>query len=172
MRLANAAGRLQLQEGSALTDVAEADAWAHVAGLTVGQDISDRALQFAGSPPAQFSLGKSRPGFGPISPWPVTPDELTDPGDLEISCRLNGLEVQRSRTKHLIFGVPALVSYLSAHLILQPGDVIFTGTPAGVGVGRDPAVYLQPGDELVSRIEGLGELVTRIGPADSTRSNP
>ncbi|WIX98295.1 fumarylacetoacetate hydrolase family protein [Amycolatopsis mongoliensis] len=144
--------------------VDETDAWSHVAGLTIGQDISDRVLQFTGPAPQQFGIGKSLPGFGPIGPWLVTPDELADPDDLEITCRLNGEIVQQSRTKHLIFGVPDLVAYLSRQLTLNPGDVIFTGTPAGVGYGRNPAVYLRPGDELVSCIEGLGELVTQVGP--------
>ncbi|MEV4133246.1 fumarylacetoacetate hydrolase family protein [Dactylosporangium sp. NPDC049742] len=142
--------------------VAEADAWSYIAGLTIGQDLSDRTLQFAGGTPPQFGLGKSLPGFGPIGPWLVTPGELGDPDDLEIGCRRNGDEVQHSRTRHLIFTVPALVAFLSSHLPLRPGDLIFTGTPAGVGFGRDPAVYLRPGDELVSTIEGLGSLVTRV----------
>lgn len=148
--------------GTTARNVSESDAWSHVAGLTIGQDISDRALQFAGVAPQQFGLAKSLPGFGPIGPWLVTPDELNDPDDLEISCLLNGEVVQSSRTKHLIFGIRELIAYLSRHLTLHPGDVLFTGTPAGVGFGRDPAVYLRPGDELVSRIEGLGELVTRV----------
>jgi 2,4-didehydro-3-deoxy-L-rhamnonate hydrolase len=150
--------------------ISAADAWDHVAGLTVGQDISERVLQAAGPSP-QFSLAKSLPGFGPTGPWLVTPDELADPDDLEISCYLNGELVQHSRTRHLIFGVPALIAYLSARLRLLPGDVLFTGTPAGVGFSRDPAVYLKPGDELVSRIEGLGELVTRVGDAGGARSD-
>lgn len=157
--------------GTTARDVPESDAWAHVAGLTIGQDISDRALQFAGLAPQQFGLAKSLPGFGPIGPWLVTPDELGDPDDLEISCLLNGEVVQHSRTKHLIFGIAQLIAYLSRHLTLHPGDVLFTGTPAGVGFGRDPAVYLRPGDELVSRIEGLGELVTRVA-GDRPRKRP
>ncbi len=148
--------------GATARDITEAQAWDHVAGLTIGQDISDRTLQFAGPAPQQFGLGKSLPGFGPLGPWLVTPDELSDPDDLEISCLLSGEMVQHSRTKHLIFDVAALVAHLSTRLTLYPGDVVFTGTPAGVGFGRDPQVYLQPGDELVSRIEGLGELVTRV----------
>ena len=148
--------------GATARAITEPQAWDHVAGLTIGQDISDRTLQFAGPAPQQFGLGKSLPGFGPLGPWLVTPDELSDPGDLEISCVLNGDVVQRSRTKHLIFDVPALVAYLSTRLTLYPGDVVFTGTPAGVGFGRDPQVYLRPGDELVSCIEGLGELTTRV----------
>ena len=150
--------------GRTARNVAERDAWDYVAGLTIGQDISDRALQFAGPAPQQFGLSKSLPGFGPIGPWLVTPDELANPDDLEISCLLNGELTQRSRTKHLIFDVRELIAYLSAHLVLDPGDVIFTGTPAGVGFSRDPAIYLRPGDELTSRIEGLGELVTHVGP--------
>lgn len=155
--------------GRTARHVAESDAWDHVAGLTIGQDISDRALQFAGSAPQQFGLGKSLPGFGPIGPWLVTPDELENPDDLEISCLLNGEVVQQSRTKHLIFDVRRLVAYLSSYLTLGPGDVIFTGTPAGVGFSRDPARYLRPGDELVTRIEGLGELVTRVRIPEAQR---
>jgi 2-keto-4-pentenoate hydratase/2-oxohepta-3-ene-1,7-dioic acid hydratase in catechol pathway len=137
--------------------VAESDAWGHVAGLTVGQDISERITQMRG-PAAQFGLGKSFPGFGPIGPWLVTPDEFDDPDDLELRCTLNGEEVQKSRTSGLIFSVPALVAGLSATLPLLPGDVIFTGTPGGVGFGRDPQRFLAPGDELISTIEGIGEL--------------
>ncbi|MEV4513272.1 fumarylacetoacetate hydrolase family protein [Dactylosporangium sp. NPDC049525] len=150
--------------GRTARHVAATDAWSYVAGLTIGQDISDREVQFAGGASSQFGLGKSLPGFGPTGPWLVTPDELSDPDDLEIGCSLNGSQVQHSRTRHLIFTVPALIAHLSQHLPLRPGDLIFTGTPAGVGFGRDPAVYLRPGDELVSTIEGLGSLVTRVAP--------
>ncbi|MFE0420374.1 fumarylacetoacetate hydrolase family protein [Streptomyces tendae] len=138
-------------------NVAEADAWSHVAGLAVGQDISERVAQLSGPAP-QFSLGKSFPGFAPIGPWLVTPDEFDNPDDLELRCAINGEEVQKGRTRDLIFSVPALISGLSAVLPLLPGDVIFTGTPAGVGLGRDPQRWLAPGDELVSTIEGIGEL--------------
>ncbi|WP_411144540.1 fumarylacetoacetate hydrolase family protein [Streptomyces sp. x-80] len=137
--------------------VSEADAWSHVAGLTAGQDISERIAQLAGPAP-QFSLGKSFPGFAPMGPFLVTPDEFTDPDDLELRCTINGEEVQKGRTRDLIFSVPALIAGLSAVLPLLPGDVIFTGTPAGVGLGRDPQRWLAPGDELVSTIEGIGEL--------------
>ncbi|MEW5352606.1 fumarylacetoacetate hydrolase family protein [Streptomyces sp. 16-176A] len=137
--------------------VLEADAWAHVAGLAVGQDISERVAQLAGPAP-QFSLGKSYPGFAPIGPWLVTPDEFDNPDDLELRCAVNGEEVQKGRTRDLIFSVPALISRLSAVLPLLPGDVIFTGTPAGVGLGRDPQRFLAAGDELVSTVEGIGEL--------------
>lgn len=136
--------------------VAEADGWAHVAGLTVGQDISDRRLQFAAG--AQFSLGKSRRGFGPMGPWLVTPDELHDPDDLALGCSVDGETVQDARTDDLVFGVPRLVAELSAVLPLLPGDVIFTGTPAGVGFTRDPSRALWPGNVVESWIEGIGTI--------------
>jgi 2-keto-4-pentenoate hydratase/2-oxohepta-3-ene-1,7-dioic acid hydratase in catechol pathway len=135
--------------------------WDHVAGLTAGQDLSDRALQLAGPAP-QFSLGKSRPGFGPTGPWLVTPDEFADPDNLELSCTVNGESVQKSRTSELIFSVPELVSRLSHVLPLLPGDLIFTGTPAGVGGARTPQRFLSAGDELVSTIEGIGVMRHRF----------
>ncbi|GAA3613512.1 fumarylacetoacetate hydrolase family protein [Nonomuraea rosea] len=137
--------------------VGEERAWEHVAALTAGQDLSERVTQSRGVP-AQFSLGKSFPGFGPIGPVLVTPDELADPDDLEITCLLNGEVVQHDRTKSMIFPVPELVARISAVVPLLPGDLIFTGTPAGVGNRRTPPRYLSAGDELVTRIEGIGEL--------------
>jgi 2-keto-4-pentenoate hydratase/2-oxohepta-3-ene-1,7-dioic acid hydratase in catechol pathway len=137
--------------------VRELDAWSHVAGLTVGQDISERVLQMVGPVP-QFSLAKSFPGFTPMGPWLVTADELDNPDDLELTCALDGEQVQKGRTSELIFSVPALIAKLSAVLPLLPGDVIFTGTPAGVGMGRSPQRYLQPGQTLTSAIEGIGEM--------------
>jgi 2-keto-4-pentenoate hydratase/2-oxohepta-3-ene-1,7-dioic acid hydratase in catechol pathway len=139
------------------TNIAESDAWSHVAGLTVGQDISERKAQTAGPAP-QFSLGKSFPNFGPTGPWVVPVGEFSDPDDLELGCSINGTEMQRGRTKDLVFTVPALVSKLSQIVRLYPGDLIFTGTPAGVGLGRSPQVWLQEGDELVSWVEGIGEI--------------
>jgi 2-keto-4-pentenoate hydratase/2-oxohepta-3-ene-1,7-dioic acid hydratase in catechol pathway len=131
-------------------------AWDHVAGLTIGQDLSWRAVQTRGPAP-QFSIGKSYPGFSPVGPWVVTPDELDDRDDLRIACSLDGEVLQDGRTSDLIFPVNDLVSRLSSSLTLYPGDLIFTGTPSGVGVGRDPRRFLVPGT-LVSSIEGLGEL--------------
>lgn len=142
--------------GARADRVAEADAWSHIAGLTVGQDISDRTLQFAAG--MQFSLGKSRPGYGPMGPWLVTPDEVPDRDDLALGCRVNGETVQDARTADLVLSVGALVAELSAILPLLPGDVIFTGTPAGVGMSRKPPRSLQPGDVLETWIEGIGEL--------------
>jgi len=137
------------------------DAWSHVAGLSVGQDLSERILQMA-SPAPQFSLGKSYPRFGPIGPWLVTVDEFADPDDLELGCSINGEEMQKGRTSDLIFSVPTLVAKLSAVTSLLPGDVIFTGTPRGVGMARNPQRWLAPGDELVSYVEGIGELRHRF----------
>ncbi len=145
------------------------DAWEVVAGLTVGQDISDRQLQWSGGATPQFSLGKSGPGFGPVGPALVTPDELADPNDLAIECRLNGELVQSSRTSNLIFDVPALIEYLSSLVTLLPGDLIFTGTPSGVGMARTPQRYLHDGDELASSIEGVGEFTIRISAATDPR---
>ena len=143
--------------GRRAENVAVERAWDHIAGLSVGQDFSERVVQTAGPAP-QFSLGKSFPGFGPIGPCLVTPDEFDHLDDLEIECVLNGESVQKARTSAMIFSVPELVSRLSAVCPLLPGDVIFTGTPAGVGVARNPRCFLAPGDEVVSRIEGIGSL--------------
>ena len=140
--------------------VDEADAWSHVAGLTIGQDISDRHLQFAAG--SQFSLGKSRRGYGPIGPWVVTPDEVDNPDDLALGCSVGGEKLQDARTSDLIFSVPRLVSELSAVLPLLTGDVIFTGTPGGVGVVRTPPRFLQPGSTLETWIEGIGTIRNRI----------
>jgi 2,4-didehydro-3-deoxy-L-rhamnonate hydrolase len=145
--------------GTRADGVEEADAWAHVAGLTVGQDISDRTLQFAAG--SQFSLGKSRRGFGPMGPWLVTVDEVPDPDDLGLGCSVDGEKVQDARTSDLIFGVPRLIAELSAVLPILPGDVIFTGTPAGVGATRRPPRFLAPGQVLESWIEGIGTIRNR-----------
>jgi 2-keto-4-pentenoate hydratase/2-oxohepta-3-ene-1,7-dioic acid hydratase in catechol pathway len=137
--------------------VAEKNAWAHVAGLTVGQDISERVMQLAGLAP-QFCMGKSFPGFGPLGPVLVTPDALEDPDDLELGCSLNGRVMQKARTSAMIFSVAELIAYISTICPLLPGDLIFTGTSAGVGVFRKPSVFLKPGDTLVSWVKGIGEL--------------
>jgi 2-keto-4-pentenoate hydratase/2-oxohepta-3-ene-1,7-dioic acid hydratase in catechol pathway len=152
--------------GRETSRVSTADAWSHVAGVTVGQDLSERPLQLAG-PAAQFSLGKSFPGFGPVGPYLVTPEEFADPDDIPIKCSVNGETMQSGRTGDMVFSVPELIAYLSAICTLLPGDVIFTGTPAGVGVFRTPRTYLQPGDVLESTVEGVGTLVTPMveGPA-------
>jgi 2,4-diketo-3-deoxy-L-fuconate hydrolase len=139
--------------------VGEDAAWDHVAGLAVGQDVSERVVQWAGG--GQFSLGKSFPTFGPFGPCLVTPDEVPNRDDLAIRCWVNDELVQDGRTSDLIFGVARIIAELSAILPLLPGDVIFTGTPAGIGAGRKPPRFLQPGDVVRSEIEGLGELRNR-----------
>jgi 2,4-diketo-3-deoxy-L-fuconate hydrolase len=139
--------------------VAESDGWNHIAGLTVGQDISDRILQFAAG--SQFSLGKSHRGFGPLGPWVVTVDEFDDPDDLALGCSVDGETMQDARTSDLVFSVPKLVADLSAILPLLPGDIIFTGTPSGIGATRQPALFLQPGQLLETWVEGIGTIRNR-----------
>lgn len=139
--------------------VEEGDGWSRVAGLTVGQDISDRHLQFAAS--SQFSLGKSRRGYGPMGPWLVSLDEFANPDDLGLGCSLDGEKMQEARTHNLIFGIPRLIAELSSVLPLLPGDVIFTGTPSGVGMVRQPPRFLTPGQTLESWVEGIGMLRNR-----------
>jgi 2-keto-4-pentenoate hydratase/2-oxohepta-3-ene-1,7-dioic acid hydratase in catechol pathway len=153
--------------GRTAVRVPAAAAWEHVAGLSIGQDISERILQLAATPP-QFSLGKSYPGFGPVGPYLVTPDEFGNPDDLELSCSVNGEQMQKSRTRELIFGVAELIEQLSRVTPLLPGDVIFTGTPSGVGMGRNPQRWLAPGDVLTSYIEGIGEMSHRFVAAEGS----
>jgi 2,4-didehydro-3-deoxy-L-rhamnonate hydrolase len=153
--------------GTTAYEVPFGSGWSHVAGVTVGQDLSERIVQLR--PPApQFSLGKSFPGFGPIGPWIVTPDELTRRDDLAIGCSVNGEEMQKSRTSDLIFDVDALVHHLSSITPLLPGDLIFTGTPAGIGGTRTPPRFLAPGDELVSTIEDIGTIHTNFVAKEQT----
>jgi 2-keto-4-pentenoate hydratase/2-oxohepta-3-ene-1,7-dioic acid hydratase in catechol pathway len=132
-------------------------AWSHVAGLMVGQDISARNVQRAG----QLSMGKSFRTFGPTGPWVTTVDDFTDPDDLAMRCLLDGEVVQDARTSDMVFDVAAVLAALSAVTPLLPGDLVFTGTPAGVGVFRTPPVFLRPGRILESHIEGIGSLRNR-----------
>lgn len=132
-------------------------AWDALAGLTLGQDLSERVLQLTGTPP-QFSLAKSHPGFGPTGPVVVTADELPDRDDLGFAATLDGELLQQGRTSQLIFPIDDLVARLSAVCPLLPGDLIFTGTPDGVGNRRRPPRFLQPGETLVSRLDGVGEI--------------
>ena len=137
--------------------VSEDDAWDHVAGLTLGQDISERRMQLEGPVP-QFSLAKSFPGFAPVGPCVVTTDELADKDEIEFGCRLNGEQMQVGNTANMVFSIPELIARLSAVVTLNAGDIIFTGTPAGVGASRRPSRFLAPGDELVSHASGIGEM--------------
>lgn len=143
--------------GKSASGVSVADAWSYVAGLTLGQDISERITQASGPAP-QFGLGKSFANFGPTGPVVVTPDEFPNPDSIKLGCTVNGVEMQNGDTSDFIFPVSELVSRLSKIVTLRAGDIIFTGTPAGVGLGRSPQVYLQPGDKLDTWAEGIGEL--------------
>lgn len=143
--------------GAEIHKVSEEEVLKSVAGLTITQDISERIGQLRGPAP-QFSLGKSFPGFLPIGPWLTTEDEIGNPDDLTIACDIDGETMQESTTKSLIFPIAALVAGLAEVITLFPGDLILTGTPDGVGFGRSPQRWLQDGEVLNSRIEGLGEL--------------
>jgi 2-keto-4-pentenoate hydratase/2-oxohepta-3-ene-1,7-dioic acid hydratase in catechol pathway len=136
------------------------DRWRdHVFGYTMVNDVSARDFQMATS---QWMIGKTFDTFAPMGPAIVTADEVPDPHQLDISLTLSGDEMQHSNTSNLIFKVPQLIAYLSSVFTLEPGDVIATGTPAGVGFARKPPRYLKPGDEVVVRVEGLGELVNPV----------
>lgn len=143
--------------GKEAREVDEADGWSYVAGLMVGQDLSEREVQRRG-PAAQYSMGKSFLGFSPCGPAMVTLDEIAHPDDLAIRGWIGDEVLQESRTKELIFSVPQLVAYLSGICRLLPGDLIFTGTPAGVGLSHTPPRFLRPGETLMTEIEGLGRL--------------
>jgi 2-keto-4-pentenoate hydratase/2-oxohepta-3-ene-1,7-dioic acid hydratase in catechol pathway len=145
--------------GRRASRVAADDALGHVAGYTCLNDLSARDLQRRGG---QWTRGKAIDGFLPMGPWLVTADEVGDPQDLAIGCTLNGEVVQQSSTSRMVFSVADLVSTISQTMTLEPGDVIATGTPPGVGMGRKPPRFLEPGDELVVEIERIGRLRTTM----------
>lgn len=140
-------------------NISRDSAWDSLAGFTVAQDISERTLQMAGA--RQFSMGKSFDTFCPIGPAIVTLDEVADPRNLRITCRLNGNLVQDESTADMVFDIPELVVFLSSVLPLRPGDLCLTGTPSGVGMGMNPKVYLKDGDVLDTEIEGVGAMRNR-----------
>ena len=144
--------------GKTTKDVSQADAWDHVAGITVGQDISDRIVQLNVKPP-QMSMGKSFDTFSPIGPVLVSKDTVKDINDMGLTCDVSGQRKQDSRTSNLIFSVPKLIEYISSILTMHPGDLIFTGTPDGVGLAS--GTFLKEGDVIVSEIEGIGTLTNR-----------
>ncbi|MDX1606916.1 MAG: fumarylacetoacetate hydrolase family protein [Candidatus Competibacterales bacterium] len=143
--------------------VDEAAALAHVAGYCVVNDISEREYQIERG--GTWDKGKGFDTFGPLGPWLVTRDEVPDPQDLRLWLELDGERCQDGSTRTMIFGVAALVSYLSRCMRLEPGDVIATGTPPGVGMGRKPPRFLRPGDQLRAGVEGLGEQRTTVRAA-------
>lgn len=150
-------------------DISKDQAWNHVAGLCVGQDISDRPAQFASTPP-MFNLGKSFDTFGPVGPALVSPDSLPNKESLVIECKVNDEIRQNDNTDDLIFDVPTIISYLSEIVTLNTGDVIFTGTPGGVGVSQGK--FLKDGDIITTSIEGLGTLTNKcVRVSDHSRAD-
>jgi 2-keto-4-pentenoate hydratase/2-oxohepta-3-ene-1,7-dioic acid hydratase in catechol pathway len=141
--------------GARAKTVCEAEALGHVAGYAICNDISERSLQKGGA--GEWIKAKSYDSFGPLGPFLVTTDEIPDPQRLDLALDLNGARMQTGSTATMIFSVAALVSYISKYMTLLPGDVITTGTPPGVGMARDPRVFLKPGDEVRATISGLGE---------------
>lgn len=144
--------------------IAREQALAHVAGYTIGNDVSARDWQKQ-KPGGQWLLGKSFDSFAPCGPYLVTADEVGDAGQLDIQLRLNGQVMQESNTRQLIFPIDYLVSYLSSVVTLSPGDLIYTGTPPGVGAARTPRVFLRPGDQVEIEIEKLGRLTNVVAGA-------
>jgi 2-keto-4-pentenoate hydratase/2-oxohepta-3-ene-1,7-dioic acid hydratase in catechol pathway len=140
--------------------VEEKDALAHVAGYCLANDVSERAFQLEGT--GQWTKGKSCDSFGPLGPWLVTADEIPDPQALAMWLDVNGERRQNGNTSNMIFNIAALVAYLSRLFTLEPGDVISTGTPAGVGLGMKPPVFLKPGDIVTLGIDGLGTQTQRV----------
>ena len=146
--------------GTRASYVSAAEALRHVAGYCVCNDVSEREFQIERS--GQWMKGKSCPTFGPLGPWLVTPDEIADPQKLDMWLDVNGERMQSGSTATMVFGVETLVSYISQFMILEPGDVITTGTPPGVGMGRKPPIFLKPGDTVSLGVDGLGRQAQRV----------
>ncbi len=149
--------------GKRARNVSQADALDYVAGYTIANDVTYRDIQRR---TIQWMQGKAVDGTAPMGPWLVTSDELTDPSGLEVVLTVNGEERQRSNTANLVFTVPRLIEFLSGLMTLEPGDVILTGTPGGVGVARDPQVFLQDGDVVRIEIDQVGVLENKVKKAD------
>jgi 2-keto-4-pentenoate hydratase/2-oxohepta-3-ene-1,7-dioic acid hydratase (catechol pathway) len=156
--------------GDVARDVSIDEALAHVAGYVVINDVSEREFQLEHG--GQWVKGKSCDTFGPIGPWLVTADEVPDPQQLSLWLEVNGHRYQNGNTRTMAFGVAHLVSYISRYMTLMPGDVISSGTPAGVGLGQHPPTYLRAGDVVELGIEGLGRQRQQViaHPADAIRS--
>lgn len=154
-------GELVAVVGRRLSNATAEEAGAAIAGYMVGNDLSAREFQFDVDPP-QTSFAKGMDGFAAIGPWMVTADMLGQAPDLAITTRVNGEEMQAARTSELIFPIIDCLAHISRYMTLEPGDILYTGTPSGVGVFRKPPVFLQPGDRVDVEIEGIGRLATRI----------
>jgi 2-keto-4-pentenoate hydratase/2-oxohepta-3-ene-1,7-dioic acid hydratase in catechol pathway len=146
--------------GTAAKSVSRDAAMQHVAGYAVFNDVTERAFQFDRG--GQWTKGKSCDSFAPLGPWLVTRDEIPDPQALDLTLTVGGKPKQRGSTRHMIFDVAEIVSRLSHYMSFQPGDVIATGTPPGVGIGLKPPCFLTEGDEVVAEITGLGRQVKRV----------
>ena len=146
--------------------VSEADAMSYIAGYCICNDVSERQFQLEQE--GQWVKGKCCPTFGPLGPWLVTPDELPDPQNLKLWLEVNGERVQNASTRTMIFPIRMLLSYISRFMILEPGDVVTTGTPPGVGLGMKPPRYLKAGDVMRLGVEGLGEQKQRVVPWETT----
>lgn len=142
-------------------NIAESDAMSHIFGYTVANDVSAREVQRQHG--QQWFKGKSLDGHCPMGPWIATADELPDPFSLRIACRVNGATKQDSSTSYMYFKIPRIIAELSAGLTLEPGDIILTGTPAGVGHARNPPEFMKSGDVMETEIGGLGLMRNRIG---------
>ncbi|MGI4982346.1 MAG: fumarylacetoacetate hydrolase family protein [Janthinobacterium lividum] len=147
--------------GKPARDVTREHAGAYIAGLTILNDVSERAIQMMPNAPST-SLAKSLDTFCPMGPWLVTLDEIGSIDDITLECHVNGERVQHGHTSQMIFSMPVLVEYLSHLMTLEPGDVIATGTPSGVGMYRTPPVWLQPGDTVSLRVSGIGTLTNKV----------
>ena len=150
--------------GTRAKHVSEADALDYVAGYCICNDLSERSLQKGG--PGEWIKAKSYDSFGPIGPWLVTTDEISDPQKLDLTLDLNGERMQTGSTSNMVFSVAALIAYISQYMTLVPGDIVTTGTPPGVGMARNPRVFLKAGDELRLSVLGLGEQHARIVAED------
>ena len=151
-------GELLVVIGKDGKDIPDEEAWSHVLGLSVGQDFSDRGIQYKDQP-AQFNLGKSFDTFGPTGPYLVSTDSFADPNDLQIITTVNGEVRQNDRTSNMIFDIPTLISYISSITSLAAGDIIFSGTPEGVGFRNGS--FLKDGDIVETTIEGIGTMRNR-----------
>lgn len=152
-------GEVAVVIGRRAEKVSEEEALHYIAGLSILNDITARDLQYRGT---QWTAGKAVDRSTPWGPAIVTLDEAGDPQNLELSTRVNGVELQRSNTRHQIFSIARIVSYLSSFLVLEPGDVIATGTPQGIGAKRTPPIWLQPGDTVEIRVDRLGLLSNEV----------
>ncbi len=136
------------------------DAYRHIFGYTIANDVSARDIQ---SNHVQFMFGKGLDGFTPMGPWIVTADEFAAPPDVLVSCLVNGEQRQAANTSEFIFDIPFMLSQLSSGIVLQPGDILLTGTPSGVGMGFQPPRFLKKGDVVECRVEGIGSLINTVG---------